>query len=97
MLFAIICTDRPASLDLRLATRPAHIAYLTTYANHVVQGGPLLDADGRPCGSLLLVDVADRAAAEGFAAGDPYGRAGLFESTIIRAFRTVFKDGEAVG
>ncbi len=96
MLFAIICTDRPASLDIRLATRAAHIAYLTTYADRVVQGGPLLDTDGRPCGSLLLVDVADRAAAEGFAAGDPYGRAGLFESTIIRPFRTVFKDGEQV-
>lgn len=97
MLFAIICTDRPESLDLRLATRPAHIAYLTTYADRVVQGGPLLDADGRPCGSLLLVDVADRAAAEGFAASDPYSNAGLFESTVIRAFRTVFKDGEMVG
>lgn len=96
MLFAIICTDRPASLDIRLATRAAHIAYLTTYADRVVQGGPLLDTDGRPCGSLLLVDVADRAAAEGFAAGDPYSRAGLFESTIIRPFRTVFKDGEQV-
>ena len=96
MLFAIICTDRPASLDTRLATRAAHIAYLTTYADRVVQGGPLLDTDGRPCGSLLLVDVADRAAAEGFAAGDPYGRAGLFESTIIRPFRTVFKDGGQV-
>ncbi len=96
MLFAIICTDRPASLDLRLATRAAHIAYLTTYADRVVQGGPLLDTDGRPCGSLLLVDVEDRAAAEGFAAGDPYGRSGLFESTIIRPFRTVFKDGEQV-
>ena len=96
MLFAIVCTDRPASLDLRLATRAAHIAYLTTYADRVVQGGPLLDTDGRPCGSLLVVDVADRAAAEGFAAGDPYGRAGLFESTVIRPFRTVFKDGEQV-
>ncbi len=96
MLFAIICTDRPASLDTRLATRAAHIAYLTTYADRVVQAGPMLDTDGRPCGSLLLVDVADRSAAEGFAAGDPYGRAGLFESTIIRPFRTVFKDGGQV-
>ncbi len=96
MLFAIICTDRPASLDLRLATRAAHIAYLTTYADRVVHGGPLLDTDGRPCGSLLLVDVVDRAAAEGFAASDPYNRAGLFESTVIRPFRTVFKDGGQV-
>lgn len=97
MLFAIICTDRPLGLDLRLATRPAHIAYLTTYADRVLQGGPLLDVDGRPCGSLLLVDVEDRAAAEGFAASDPYAKAGLFESTIIRPFRTVFRDGELVG
>ena len=96
MLFALICTDRPASLDLRLATRPAHIAYLTTYADRVVQGGPLLDPDGRPCGTLLLIDVEDRAAAEGFAATDPYARAGLFEATVIRAYRAVLRDGEVV-
>lgn len=92
MLFAVICTDRPGSLDLRLATRPTHLAYLTTYADRLIEAGPLLDADGRPAGSLLLIDVEDRAAAEGFAASDPYAKAGLFESTVIRPFRTVFKD-----
>jgi uncharacterized protein YciI len=97
MLFAIICTDKPASLELRLATRPTHLAYLTTYKEKLVQAGPLLDVEGRPCGSLLLVDVADRAEAEGFAAGDPYAKAGLFESTVIRPYRTVFKDGDTVG
>ena len=96
MLFAIICTDRPASLDLRLATRPAHLAYLTTYADRIVQGGPLLDTDGRPCGTLLLIDVEDRSAAEGFAMTDPYAKAGLFESTVIRAYRTVLRDGEVL-
>jgi uncharacterized protein len=94
MLFSIACTDRPGSLELRLATRPAHIAYLTTYATTVALGGPLLDHEGRPCGSLLLIDVEDRAAAEGFAAQDPYAKAGLFESTVIREFRVVFRDGE---
>ena len=97
MLFAIICTDRPASLDLRLATRPAHLAYLTTYASRVVQGGPLLDTDGRPCGTLLLIEAEDRAAAEGFALSDPYAKAGLFESTVIRPFRAVLQYGETVG
>ena len=96
MLFAIICTDRPGSLDLRLATRPAHIAYLTTYADRLVHGGPTLDHDGRPCGSLLIIDVEDRAAAEGFAVSDPYAKAGLFETTMIRGYRTVFKDGATV-
>ena len=97
MLFAITCTDRPGSLDLRLATRPTHLAYLITYARCIVHGGPTLDRDGRPCGSLLIIDVEDLAAAEGFAASDPYAKAGLFESTVIRGFRTVFKDGEQVG
>jgi len=97
MLFVIICTDRPDGLELRLATRPTHIAYLTTYADRVVHGGPMLNQEGRPCGSVLLVDVEDQATAEGFAAGDPYAKAGLFESTVIRGFRTVLKDGEMVG
>jgi hypothetical protein len=35
------------------------------------------------------------AAAEAFAAADPYAKAGLFESVVIRPFRTVFKDGKA--
>ncbi len=96
MLFAIFCTDRPGRLDTRLAARPAHISYLERYADRLVHAGPLLDDDGRACGSLLLVDVADRAAAEGFAASDPYAKVDLFESTIIRGFRTVFRDGAAL-
>lgn len=97
MLFAIIATDRPGSLDLRLATRPTHIAYLTMYVDRIVHAGPMLDIEGRPCGSLLLIEAEDRAAAEGFAASDPYAKAGLFESTIIRPFRAAFRDGELVG
>ena len=96
MLFVIACMDRPGGLDLRLATRPSHVAYLTTYADRIVHGGPMLDLEGRPCGSMLLIDVEDRAAAEGFAMQDPYAKAGLFESTVIRGFRTVLKDGELV-
>jgi uncharacterized protein YciI len=81
MLFALICTDRPASFELRAATRPSHIAFLETYASKLVEGGALLDPEGRP---------------DGFASADPYAKAGLFESTIIRPFRGVFKDGRKV-
>lgn len=93
MLFAIICTDRPNSLDARLAAREAHLRYVSTYGERVIHGGPLLDTQGRPCGSLLIVDVEDRATAEGFAAGDPYATVNLFESVVIRGYRTVFRDG----
>ena len=96
MLFTIACTDKPASLELRLATRPAHIEHLKAEARRIVLGGPVLDPAGNPCGSLLVVEAADRAEAEAFAAADPYAKAGLFESVAIRPFRTVFKDGAAV-
>ena len=96
MLFAIICTDKPGRLDTRLAARPAHLSYLERYVDKLVHAGPLLDDDGRACGSLLLVDVVDRAAAEGFAESDPYAKVDLFESTVIRALRTVFRDGATV-
>jgi uncharacterized protein YciI len=96
MLFALICIDKPNCLDLRLATRPQHLAYIETYQDRIVQAGALLDADGRACGSLLIIDVADHAAAAGFAEADPYGRAGLFESVVIRPYRQVFAGGERV-
>jgi uncharacterized protein YciI len=97
MLFALICTDKPSSLDLRLASRPQHLAYLETYQDRIVQAGALLDADGRACGTVLIIDVADAAAAAGFAEADPYARAGLFESVVIRPYRQVFAAGERVG
>lgn len=96
MLFALICTDRPGGLDLRMATRPAHLAYLERETARIVCAGAMLDAEGKPGGSLLVVEAADRAEAEAFAAADPYAKAGLFESTLIRPFRQVYKDGAKI-
>ncbi len=96
MHFTIQCVDKPDSLDLRLATRPAHLAYLQQHVARLVLVGPVLDSEGKPRGSLYVVDVADRAEAEALAAADPYARAGLFESVVIRPMRIVFKDGAQV-
>ena len=91
MLFAIACFDKPGSLALRQDTRPAHLGFV---ANHpITLGGPLLDEAGQPVGSLIVLDAPDRAAAEAFVAGDPYGMAGLFDHVTIHGFRAVFKDG----
>jgi uncharacterized protein YciI len=96
MLFALICTDKPGGLDLRLASRPQHLAYLETYQSKIVTAGALLDPEGRPAGSLLIIDVADRAEAEGFADADPYSKSGLFESVVIRPYRQVYRDGDRI-
>ncbi|MDJ0387651.1 YciI family protein [Roseomonas sp. E05] len=96
MLFAIIYEDKPGVLDQRAATRPAHLEYLTAKAASLVQGGAMLDAEGKPCGSLILVEAPDLAAAEKLAAEDPYVQAGLFQRVTVRAFRQAFANGAPV-
>ena len=89
-LFLILCTDKPDSRDLRAATRPAHLAYLSDGGVEVKLGGPWLDeTDGGPLGSLLIVEVENLAAARAFAAADPYAQAGLFASVEVRPWRLV--------
>ena len=86
-LFAIICTDRPGALDLRLATRPAHKAYLAS-SGRVVHAGPFL-RDGAMCGSLIVIEAVTRAEAEAFAAADPFAQAGIFAETRIEEWDKV--------
>ncbi|MDP2087019.1 MAG: YciI family protein [Gemmobacter sp.] len=87
MLFALTCLDKPGALPIRLENRPAHLEYLNG-SGKVAFGGPFIEA-GQPIGSLLVIEAADRAEAEAFAAADPYARAGLFESVTIREWRKV--------
>ena len=93
MIFAVIRRDKPNSLALRKSERPEHLKYLETVLDKIVYGGALLDAEGGQDGSILIIDVADRAAADAFAVADPYVDAGLFASTVVEQFRRVFKDG----
>ncbi len=88
-VFAIHCIDKPLQQDLRAATRPAHLAHLETMLDRVVVAGPLLDDEGGPIGSMLLMEFPDRRAAVMFAAEDPYARAGLFASVAVTAWRQV--------
>ena len=88
MLYALICTDKPGHLEVRKANRDAHLSYIAE-TGVVAMAGPFLTDAGEMIGSLVVLDVADRAAAEGWAAGDPYAKAGLFERVEIRAWKKV--------
>ena len=91
MHFVFHCTDKPDSAALRAANRPAHLAHLERHADAILAGGPLLGEDGTSAvGSLLILDFPDRAAAERFAADDPYARVGLFAAVTITPWRQVY-------
>jgi uncharacterized protein YciI len=87
MLFCVIGTDKPDSLPLRLANRDAHLKHWSD-AGCVKIGGPFSNDEGTVMnGSMLIIDVADRAAAEKLVANDPYKIAGLFQSVEVRAWK----------
>lgn len=92
MLFAVICKDKPGHLQVRIDTRPAHVAYLDALnaEGTLKLAGPFLDDDGKPCGSLVILEAADLAAAESIAANDPYAGAGLFDTVEVRPWNWVF-------
>ncbi|MBZ9855320.1 YciI family protein [Mesorhizobium sp. CA13] len=86
MLFALICKDKPGSLQVRLDTRPEHVVFLEGLVGEkrLAFAGPFLDADGKPNGTLAVIEAPDMAAAQALSAADPYAKAGLFESVEIR-------------
>ena len=88
MLIALMARDKPGALQTRLESRDAHVAYLKA-TGVVAQAGPFLDAGGEMCGSLVILDVADMAAAKDWAANDPYAKAGLFAEVEMIAWKKV--------
>ncbi|SFD67896.1 hypothetical protein SAMN04515678_102249 [Roseivivax sediminis] len=87
MLVALIARDKPDSLEIRKANRDAHLAYIEA-TGVVTQAGPLI-VDGGMAGSLVILDVPDLAAAEAWAADDPYAKAGLFGSVELVEWKKV--------
>jgi uncharacterized protein len=88
MRVALICQDKPGALQTRIDNRSAHLAYLSE-TGIVDLAGPFLNGDGQMTGSLVVLNVADMAEAEAWAAADPYAKAGLFASVTLQEWKRV--------
>ena len=88
MLYIIYQIDKPEAADLRTAHREAHFAYLDAHEDILVLGGAMLADDGATrTGSVLIINVPDREAAEQFSANEPFRKAGLFARVEINRMR----------
>jgi uncharacterized protein YciI len=88
MRVALMTRDKPGALQIRLDTREAHLAYIKE-TGVVEMAGPFLDEAGQMCGSMIVMDVADLAAARAWAENDPYNKAGLFSDVRIHEWKKV--------
>ncbi len=87
MLIALIARDKDGALQTRMDNRSAHLAYIEE-TGVVSQAGPLLNGD-QMIGSLIILDVDDLAAAKSWTDGDPYAKAGLFQSVELIPWKKV--------
>jgi len=98
LLYAIICEDNADSLSKRLAARPAHLARLQALqdAGRLLLAGPhpAIDTDNPGdagfTGSLIVAEFEHLAAAQQWAAADPYIDAGVYASVTVKPLKKVF-------
>ena len=88
MRFALMTKDKPGALQIRMDNREAHLAYIAE-TGVVEMAGPVLDDEGQMCGSLIVLEVDDLAAAQVWANNDPYAKAQLFSDVTLRAWKKV--------
>ncbi len=89
MLFVVVATDKPDSLQLRMATREAHFAYARD-TGVIKLGGPFLDENGDMAGSLIIFEADDFESAKAWHANDPYVKARLFAHSEVRPWKPTF-------
>lgn len=88
--FLIICRDKKNSLSIRLSNRSYHLDYLQNLEEKLILAGPLLESNGDPKGSVLIIMSENIEKLEEFLKEDPYVKADLFDSVVIEEFKRVF-------
>ncbi len=89
-LFAIYAIDAPTALPLRMEHYAAHRAFVEDQEGRgviLMLSGPLQSDDGSTMtGSLFILEAPDRAAADYFAAHDPFTLHRVWAKTHISRF-----------
>ncbi len=97
MLYAIMSTDVKNSLPKRIQARPDHLARLDALKNqgHLVIAGPHPNIDSNDpgeagfSGSLVIAEFSNLQEAQDWANADPYLKAGVYDSVIVKPFKKV--------
>jgi uncharacterized protein YciI len=89
MLFCLHIMDKPGRVDKRVSLVDEHRAYQKECGVEITLSGPLMADDGETMiGSMFLIEAPDKAAVEGFIAGDPFTKNDVWgDMTLTRFLR----------
>lgn len=87
MPYVVHYLDKKDAGDIRQQHREAHIAYRKGLGDRLLLAGPLLSEDGKPVGSLVLLEAGSLQEAKEIAQSDPYAAAGLFDQILVHGYK----------
>lgn len=88
MLFAWMGFLKPDAEPISQSVQQQTTGFLSQPYIEISYVGPLLDADGRRAGMMMIFEVADRSAAEAFVKTSPYLDAGLYDDHRLYEYRS---------
>lgn len=98
MYYFIQGTDKPGSLETRLAVRPAHLERIQTLQDEgrLLVAGPCPNVDSEDpgpagfSGSVIIAEFDNLEQAETWANEDPYSLNGVYANVVVKPFKKVF-------
>ena len=99
MQFLITARDGETMLENRMRVRPSHLANMEKVreTGAVVCAGGILDADGRPVGSVLILDFPDRAHLDAYLESEPYIVEKVWADVSVQPMHAVIVKNEIIG
>ena len=97
MQFVITAHDGANMLERRMEVRPRHLAGMEKLNSHIICAGGILDASGKPKGSVLVLEFPDRAALDEYLQNEPYVQEHVWEKIEVEPMNVVIVNGEKVG
>ncbi|MBQ6452822.1 MAG: hypothetical protein IJJ14_00520 [Coriobacteriales bacterium] len=97
MQFVVTAYDGKGMLEKRMSVRSRHLEGIARMMDHVTVAGGILDDEGKPKGSVLVLDFDNRAELDDYLAAEPYIVEGVWETVTVEPMNVVILKGEKVG
>ncbi len=94
MQFIVRACDGEGMLEKRMAVRPRHLEGMKRMSAHIICAGGLLDEEGKMKGSVLVLDLEDRAALDEYLENEPYVLEHVWEKIEVERMNVVIVKGE---
>ena len=97
MQYLINAYDGENMLEKRMEVRPRHIENVNKLGKHVIFAGGRLNDDGKPVGSVMVMEFDSRYEFYEYLKTEPYIEDKVWDKVDVEAFNTVILGGEKVG